>query len=391
MAAFAGDVSVFAHTTLDTRIAMNVSQDITAGAFKSLGHQLSKLVFSEIETFKYMLNLQFWQNNCFSDSSVGDFERVHHSCLPNSGEIQVNGIMLKRKSRFYYLPDSLPMKYVFHGMRSTWFLYVEASHIKSLYTSRLPRAVATTLSERQDPMTCNAKENSEEKTIHISKKKKKKKKILNEKYMQNTANVMQEGFSSRFEEKPSGTTNKSQVVMPENEVQNLLKLNANSVQGSLNEKSTEEISVTGIINKYFSSPKGNDNFESPSLSDATSRAVHKEIEDQPNTPKTPPNVLCAPSHADLVSKTTGDRKRESKVRKGLRVAASHVDLVLKTSRDKRKESKVRKRLLVASQGLGISANKCSPAISLCKFKDGELLQQKSQTKGSLFEISDSDD
>lgn len=250
-------------------------------------------------------------------------------------------------------------------MRSTWFLHVEASHIKNLCISCLPHAAAATLLESQDQMTCNAKNkpkgnNGVENNILSLKKKKKKRKFSNEKHVQNTDSAMQEGYSVRLEEKPNG----SQFVKPENEVRNPVKLKANSMQGSLNEMSSEVISVTGIINKYFPSPNGIDNFSSPSFSDVTSRAVHKEIKDQPKSPKTPPSVPCAPSRVDSVPKTSGDRRRESKVRK---------------------------RLLEASHSLAVSTNKHSPAISLCRFNDGKLLQHKSQTKGLLFEISDTDD
>lgn len=263
------------------------------------------------------------------------------------------------------MPDSLPIKYAFCGIRSTWFLHVEASYVQNLCVSRLPHTAAATLPKSQDFINCNAEEEKEN-TIHISKKKKKKKqrKKYNEKYMQNTASAILEGCSCRFEENPSDTNNKSQFVVPENEVQNLVKLNPHSNQGSPSEMSTEVISVTGIINKYFPTLNGVDNFGSPSLSDGTSKAVHKEIEDQPKTPETPPNN----SHAPL-----------------------HVSLVSETSRDKRSESKLRKRLLVASQSLGISTVKCSPTVSLCRFKDGNLIQHSSRTQGSLFEISDSDD
>ncbi|CAL0301544.1 unnamed protein product [Lupinus luteus] len=86
-------VIVFAETNLDTRIAFNTPLDITVSAFKR------------------------------------DFERVHFTCLPDIGEIQVNGLMVKRKSCFYYLSDSLPLKYAFPGTRRTWFLHVEVRHL----------------------------------------------------------------------------------------------------------------------------------------------------------------------------------------------------------------------------------------------------------------------
>lgn len=71
MAAFAGEVSVFAETNLGTRIAMNVPQDITAGAFKSKKNgslfQVLFLLFSKI--------------HCFYVISLHEKLRVAFSCL----------------------------------------------------------------------------------------------------------------------------------------------------------------------------------------------------------------------------------------------------------------------------------------------------------------------
>lgn len=332
MATFAGEVSVFADTNLGTRISFNVPQDITAGAFKR------------------------------------DFERVHFSCLPHSGKIQVDGLMVKRRLFFYYLPDSLPLKYVFPGMSCEWFLHVEASHLKNFCVSH-PEAATTAHFRSQDLISCSsgdkARGNSEDNTVHILKKKKKKRRKFNKKNLQDTASAMPEGCSCKFEENPMGINEKNPVVIPENEDQISVKPNANSMQGSLSEMSTEVLSVTGIIDKYF--PTGNriDNLlGSPSLSDVTSNAVHEDVDDQPKTIKTPLNVLRAPLHVGSVSRT---------------------------SQDKRRESKLRKRLVAASLSLGISPIKQSPTLSLCRLKDEKLSQHKSETIGSLFNISDNDD
>ncbi|KAK4254641.1 hypothetical protein QN277_009994 [Acacia crassicarpa] len=336
MATLAGEVSVFADTNLGTRIALNVPEDITAGAFKR------------------------------------DFERVHFMCLPNSGKIQVNGLMVKRKLCFYYLPDSLPLKYVFHGMRSAWFLHVEASHSKNFCVLHLPEPAPTNHFEPQDFLNCNADDdkatgNSEDKTVHIVKEKKRRRKF-NKKHLQNAASAMPEGCSCKLEERSTGKNYKSPVVMPENEVEIPVKPNANTMQGSPSKMSAEVLSVTGIIDKYFPTSNRIDNFSSPSFSDVTSSAVYEEVGNQPRAKnlETPPlNVSRSP--------------------------LLHVNSVSGTSQDKRRESKLRKHLLSASQSLGVSPNKQSPTLSLCRFKDEKRSLQKSQTIGLLFDISDSDD
>ncbi|XP_027339232.1 uncharacterized protein LOC113853002 [Abrus precatorius] len=333
------------------------------------------------------------KNNWCNDCSAGEFEKVHFRCLPDIGEIQVNGLMVKRRSCFYYLPDSLPMKYAFPAMRGSWFLHVEVEHLKCLCIPCSP-CDAAVLSKHKDYTEDKARHNSEEKRIerfqpcaylveehktsnHVSKKQKKKENS-HENYAQNAATGMPERYSFRFGDKPTGITNNSQYVMRDNKVENLVELRTNSIQGSLTRISTQVISVTGIINKYFSGFNGIDNCSSSSNSDVTSRAVRSEIEVHSNTrklscskrqsdflpqftPKTPPHVLHEPLHAGLVSKKLRGTSRGSKVGK---------------------------RILVASQSLG--ATKHGRTLSFCKFKDKKLLKDE-KMNGSIFSFSDSDD
>ncbi|XP_057434099.1 uncharacterized protein LOC130726810 [Lotus japonicus] len=371
----AAEVAVFADTNLGTRIAFNAPRNITAGALKR------------------------------------DFEKVHFTCLPEIGEIQVNGLTVKRKRHFYYLPDSLSIKYVFPGTRGTWFLHVEVRPLKDVPISLLPHDAA--IDSKHRDLVTNSCENkasckNEEKRVeefhrrgHLSEehettdhvlKEQKEKGNSHENCMQNAASELPERCSCRFGDMPICATKKSQCVMPENKGEKLDEMQANSMQGSLSKMSTQVISVTGIINKYFSSFNVFDNVSCSSDSDVTSRAVRSEIEVQSNTtaqsclkrqidslpqftPKTPPHVLHAPSHVELVSKNVRGGNRRSKVGKSLLV-------------DRR--SKVGKRLLVASQSLVVSTAKHSPTLSFCRFKDKKLLKKKSQ-KGSVFSISESDD
>ncbi|KAJ0253286.1 Ubiquitin-protein ligase [Hirschfeldia incana] len=86
-----GEVAVFVETNLGTRIAMTVSLDITSPDFKR------------------------------------KLEETHASCLPSLGEIRVHGLMVQRKSHFYYLAQSVPIKYIFRGNHSQpWFIHAEA-------------------------------------------------------------------------------------------------------------------------------------------------------------------------------------------------------------------------------------------------------------------------
>ncbi|XP_010501212.1 PREDICTED: uncharacterized protein LOC104778456 [Camelina sativa] len=88
--AFAEEVAVFTETNLGTGIVMTVPLDITAADFKR------------------------------------KLEKTHASCLSSLGEIQVRGLMVKRKSRFFYLVESMPMKYIFRDNQKPWFIHAEA-------------------------------------------------------------------------------------------------------------------------------------------------------------------------------------------------------------------------------------------------------------------------
>ncbi|TKY72677.1 hypothetical protein E2542_SST01420 [Spatholobus suberectus] len=300
-------------------------------------------------------------------------------------------------------------------MRGTWFLHVEVKHLKCLCIPCSPHDAAVP-SKHKDLMTCNSEDkarcNTEEKKMegfqpipylveeletnnHVSKKQEEKE-ISHENNVQNAATARSERYPCRFGDKSTGTANKSPYVLQENKAENLVELHANSMQGSLSKMSTQVISVTGIISKYFSSFNGIDNFSCSSNSDVTSRAIHSEIEVHSNardrscskrqsdslpqfTPKIPPHVLHAPLHVDLVSKKSGGKNRKLKVEKHL------------LSGSKNRESKIGKRLLAASRSLGVSTTKHDPTLSFRKFRDRKLLQDKSQIKGSIFSISNSED
>ncbi|XP_045792768.1 uncharacterized protein LOC123887487 [Trifolium pratense] len=383
------EVAVFADTNLGTSIAFNAPSHITAGALKR------------------------------------DFEKVHFTCLPDIGEIQVHGLMVRRKSCFYYLPDSLIMKYVFPKMRETWFLHVEARPLKSLQVPCLPRDAAI-VSKHQDIMTddcqikkkCNSEENREEglhPRANVSEENDTINNILEERGnsyendKQHSASGMPERYSCGFGDKPTSTASKSGCAMPENKVENQVELcAANSMQESPSKMSTQVVSVSGLINKYFTGYNGIDS--SSSNSGVTSRVIHSEIEVQSNisgqscskkqigslpqfTSKTPPHV---PLYVDSVSKISGSKTRKFKVEKCSKTRKSKVEKCSKTRKPKVEKcsknniSKVGKFLLSASKSLGVSNTKHSPALSLCKFKDKKLQEEISQINRSIFSLCESD-
>ncbi|KAF8059626.1 hypothetical protein N665_1227s0003 [Sinapis alba] len=111
MAFAAGEVAVFVETNLGTRIAMSVSLDITSARFKR------------------------------------KLEETHASCLPSLGEIRVHGLMVQRKSQFYYLAHSLPIKYIFRDTHSKpWFIHAEATLVN---ISQEPTSISNSFGKSQ--------------------------------------------------------------------------------------------------------------------------------------------------------------------------------------------------------------------------------------------------
>ncbi|GAB2279808.1 hypothetical protein Dimus_014447 [Dionaea muscipula] len=83
-------VPIFVDTNLGTRIAVAVSPDISAGDLKR------------------------------------ELERAHANCFPELGSISVGGLMVKKKSILYHLPDSFPVKCVVSkGGGQSWFLHAK--------------------------------------------------------------------------------------------------------------------------------------------------------------------------------------------------------------------------------------------------------------------------
>ncbi|KAI3947257.1 hypothetical protein MKX01_019910 [Papaver californicum] len=88
-------VPVFIDTTLQTHIAMAVSPDTAVIDLKR------------------------------------EFIKEHLICLPSLGKIRITGLMVKRKSFFYHLPDSMPIKNAFQGWKGNWFLLIEADLVSN--------------------------------------------------------------------------------------------------------------------------------------------------------------------------------------------------------------------------------------------------------------------
>ncbi|GMI85207.1 hypothetical protein like AT1G55865 [Hibiscus trionum] len=101
------EVAVFTDTNIGTHLAMAISPDTTVGDFQS------------------------------------ELERTHQSCFPELGKIEVHASMVRRKSCFYHLPSSMPIKYAFQHQVGSWFLHIEAKTSKHSYGVHFSNFAAT--------------------------------------------------------------------------------------------------------------------------------------------------------------------------------------------------------------------------------------------------------
>nr|XP_023874005.1 uncharacterized protein LOC111986569 isoform X2 [Quercus suber] len=361
MAASTVEVPIFTETNLGTRIAMAVPPDITARDFKR------------------------------------EAERVHFNCFPKSGEIMIQGLM---------------------GKKGTWFLHVEARPLSDLSRSGLPKGVATKVMEhvlydgRKDAVYLEppsfltntaqtdtrgeGKKRSSERSNCIkpslqelqstvfSPKEKTNKRLKKHHLLECTASEIKKGCNGRNEDAPGVTAKeRSDICLSANEVEAREGLSTSAiVKAAPSDVSSEVVSVTAIIKRYFPISNEVSSLSSPSISDID--VTHRTFQGQMEEPlKTKAIDKCSSIHVDTLP--------------GFAVKTPPRMLPLQTTArtpdclgNKPGRYKVGKRLILASSNLRTSGSKQRPTIPLCRFKDGKVLES-SMVKNSVFEISDSDD
>ncbi|XP_057982323.1 uncharacterized protein LOC131167531 isoform X2 [Malania oleifera] len=144
--------------------------------------------------------------------------------------------------------------------------------------------------------------------------------------------------------------------------------------------SSEVISVSGIIARYFSNFNESGRFGSPSSSDLTSRAIENQLEKQL---KAKTDDVCSSTRAAALPLAT----TKMTPRKSLPFPTKRSRRILK---DEIRGTEVGKRLVMASSSLGVSSSKQRPAISLCRYKEGKLLGSSYPIRSLVFELSDTE-
>eukprot|EP01018_Ginkgo_biloba_P023198 Gb_26787 [translate_table: standard] len=120
-------IPIFVDTNLDTHLALSASPSDTVGDLR------------------------------------GKIRDGHLSCFPHLGDIDVGALMVKRKSLFYHLVDSMLVDSIFHCLKGTRFLLVEVSRSEFRTVQGSPRPDITKLEKPivlRDQKACGQLSNS---------------------------------------------------------------------------------------------------------------------------------------------------------------------------------------------------------------------------------------
>lgn len=339
------------------------------------------------------------------------------------GVININGLMVERNSCFYHMPNSVPIKYAFQGVKGLWFLHVEACTSVGCSGPGLSECIASeakdhisnsrraynSMEDQESYPVGNDKANKRSrcrkkwgKRFHYLKpmvrmpmkpkltfkneNMKRKKRIVSKGCIgfgadgletqcliaieEKTGFTPQEktgSFASRGEDKPEERYNYCQSV------------------GDSIERSTEVASVTGIINKYFPNSNEANRSGSPSSfadlrgSDEVTSRVIKNLEEQ-----------LMPKVGHKCAKAQVGGSRPFTVRTPMRMLSpSLYGCSTGTLKNNGKSCQVGKRLVTASNSIGAYASKQRPSIILCKYKNGSSFC--SSIRHLAFELSDRED
>ncbi|KAL7160650.1 hypothetical protein ABFS83_01G110900 [Erythranthe nasuta] len=198
---------VFVDTNLGTHLAVPISPDITAKEF------------------------------------MVELELAHLNCFPEFGSISVTAVMVKQKSRLYHLSESLPLKYAFTSSKSScWFLQSHAHSNPFINGNhKNPTQVDNFNSADENVVTDSVVEKETIKNVKKIKNKTGSPVQQQQLPLIEKENLCQFAMTTRDEE--------TQVNLSNDLEKNDMTAEA-PIEKTFSE--SESISVSGIINKYFS-------------------------------------------------------------------------------------------------------------------------------------------
>ncbi|KAJ9129183.1 hypothetical protein P3X46_034030 [Hevea brasiliensis] len=364
------EVVIFTDTNIGTHIAMAVSPDITAADFKR------------------------------------EVERKHLSIFPQLGEIEAHGLMVKRKSCFYHLTGSLPVKYAFQGLKGTWLLHVEVqrsndmdkpglshclaakndnhdsdgSNINDYFVTNTDKNNINNGSKKRIKGLLSIKPLAEElwKTApHFNKKGKKKKSMI---HLDHRLDDIEKECPIIIKETPDSTDNEN-VQMSRNKVKPVIRSSSPLVHTPI-ERSPEVLSERDILDIQGNS--SGLNFASrcydPQNCEVASFATESGLEKQLKGRRNDNSNIQAYSAPQFATKTP-PRTPPSLLPTDPGPGSSRNKLEITAA--------VGRRILIAAKKLRVSGNKQRPVIYFHRFRGASSVPFVSRI--SVFEISDSDD
>lgn len=353
---------MFTRTSLGTRIVIAVSPETTVGDFKR------------------------------------EFERAHLNCFQELGRIRVYGLKVKKKSCFYNLPESFPLKHISENLKNH-LLHIEVYHLKNQSgpTKSQGVEICNHLFDPKDVPKSNEVQKfvATRKNNRISNRRgkrnlcfrsllwefprsvhflKRKKKCSKRRRKRNTA---AENTVHRFQRGPniSGVTISQFTSSADGNCGKVVDDSPQKVCSS--EIISESISVSSIIKRYFTNY--DEVTSSSRFSDSALPTVNKEYSREiasnyhnrefdmslPLAVGTPPQILQPHSLDQHWTKSSRSMNGKN----------------------------IGRRLIAAAENIGVHLSKKSPILSLCKYRNRNpsVPNSSAPMKDLIFGISDEGD
>ncbi|KAG8661299.1 hypothetical protein MANES_02G222900v8 [Manihot esculenta] len=315
--------------------------------------------------------------------------------------------MVKRKSCFYHLAGSLPIKYAFQGLKGTWLLHVEVqpsnegdkpdlshclaakngthfsdgSNINDSFVPNTEKNNTHNYSNERIKGITSIKPLTEElwKTAHHFNKKRKKKK--NTIHLEHKVDVTEKECPIIIKETPESADNGS-VQMSKNKIKPVLGSSSPLVQTPI-ERSPKVLSERDVLDNEGNSSELNSlsRFYDPQNCAVASIANESGVEKQLKGGR---NGNC--SNIQAYSFPRFATRTPSRTRPSLLPADSSPG---RSGSKLEKTAAVGKRILIAAKSLRASGNKQRPVISFQRFRGASNFPFVSRIP--VFEISDNDD
>lgn len=255
---------------------------------------------------------------------------------------------MKRKSSFYHLPNSVPIKHAFQGLKGTWFLRGEAKPLFDLNGSSLYQCIDANV--RDHNLNTSTEKNDIISNGNVGR-------------IKGTCGTSSVSKMLSRSESLSDRTGKK-----EKRVELALACNSSRLVDIPGKRLLKAVVVADCVKRCSSNYSEVSRLGCPSSADVTSMAIQNQLHDQLIAER---DNNCTIMHIDALP---------TKPWPG-------------TSRNKPGGTEVGNRLVKASKNISISACQTSPTISICGLKNKKLLNSSasSMAKYLAFEISDNDD